>query len=260
MEIGCCKKKKIQKIFNHSYKQKLVVSTEEVPVFQQNLKKLGSFYYFLVRVLGPVLNHPMNKKQLDSICARFGEESIILNIGSGPVRVLKREDIINLDVTPYNEVDILIESEELPIKSNVVDLIINIAVLEHVPNPDEMVSEIYRCLKPGGYAFIFVPFMQPFHAAPHDFMRWTKAGVMKLFSGFKIDSVWIGGGPTSGWLWVFQEWLALIFSFGLKALYQPLLYFFMIVTSPLKLLDLVLIYHPHADKIASGFYILVQKE
>jgi len=69
-----------------------------------------------------------------------------------------------------------------------------------------------------------------------------------------------GSGPTSGFLWILQEWLAIIFSFGIKPLYYILLPIFMLITFPLKFFDILLIHHPKASNIASGFIFIGEKK
>ena len=41
-------------------------------------------------------------------------------------------------------------AEEVPYDSNYFDCVCSMGVLHHIPNPEKAVSEIYRCLKPGG--------------------------------------------------------------------------------------------------------------
>jgi SAM-dependent methyltransferase len=41
-------------------------------------------------------------------------------------------------------------AEDLPYEADYFDCICSMGVLHHVPNPEKAVSEIYRCLKPGG--------------------------------------------------------------------------------------------------------------
>lgn len=41
-------------------------------------------------------------------------------------------------------------AEELPYRTDCFDCICSMGVLHHVPDPEKAVSEIYRCLKPGG--------------------------------------------------------------------------------------------------------------
>ena len=101
--------------------------------------------------------------------------------------------------------------------------------------------------------------MQPFHAAPTDYTRWTHSGATKLVSAFSEAEIIIGAGPTSGLLWVFQHWVAIVFSFGIKPLHDFLFIIMMIFTSPLKFLDILTDQIPNAEIISSGFYIIAKK-
>lgn len=63
------------------------------------------------------------------------------------------------------------DGARVPIKSSVVDYVFCLQVLEHVPNPDQVVKEIARVLKPGGRAFItFENYLSFFE--PHYRVRW----------------------------------------------------------------------------------------
>jgi ubiquinone/menaquinone biosynthesis C-methylase UbiE len=66
-------------------------------------------------------------------------------------------------------VDIVCDIENLPFKNNSIDVVFNIAVLEHVKNPENVVGEIFRILKADGIVVSFFPFIQAFHASPYDF-------------------------------------------------------------------------------------------
>ncbi len=227
---------------------------------QDKLKRFGGGYKRIVRLFSPVLRSPEAKKILETLLASQGSESVILNMGSGPTRLLNRSDVINVDIFAFNEVDLVADVMDLPVEDNRVDLVINTALLEHIDQPGIAVAEMHRILKPGGIAFCYVPFMVPFHAAPQDFHRWTHAGATRLFEPFfeNITSG-IGAGPTSGLLWVLQEWLALLLCFGNRRLHDMLFLFFMLCLSPIKLIDYYLIHMPDADKICSGFYIVGKK-
>ena len=99
------------------------------------------------------------------------ENTIILNIGSGPFKL--EENFINIDITPYNNVNVVADATQLPFKNKSVDAIINIVILEHVPEPERVVDEMYRVIKNRGVIYTHIPFMQGFHASPHDYKRWT---------------------------------------------------------------------------------------
>jgi SAM-dependent methyltransferase len=46
-------------------------------------------------------------------------------------------------------------------------------VLEHCPQPEAVLREIFRVLRPGGLLFLTVPFLWPLHDNPHDEYRYT---------------------------------------------------------------------------------------
>lgn len=227
---------------------------------QNFLKKNGKLYYLLLKLFAPVLASFAYRKSTKRLLRKYDREHVILNIGSGPTYFNNRQDIINVDFYQYNEVDIVADITDLPIKDGKIDFIINIAVLEHVEKSHAAIREMFRILKPGGEVLCYVPFIVPFHGAPQDFHRWTRLGMEKLFSKFEILEIGIGCGPTSGLLWIFQEWIAILFSFGSKILHDVILLLLLIVTMPLKVIDIILVKFPHAEKIASGFYIIARKK
>jgi len=192
------------------------------------------------------------------------KEAVIINLGSGNSNISKF--VSNLDIVPYNNVDIICDVTNLPFKSDSVDLIINMALLEHIPNQLDVINEIHRVLKPvdvsgrGGLIYSYIPFIQGFHASPSDFYRFTIEGTKEAFKNFTLKEIKLGSGPTSGFLWILQEWLAIILSFGIKPLYYALLFLIMLITFPLKFLDILLIHHPKAKNIASGFVFIGEKK
>jgi len=133
-------------------------------------------------------------------------------------------------------------------------------VLEHISNTNTAINEMCRVLKPDGLIFSVVPFTLGYHASPHDYIRWTRSGVEKLFSGFDMIEIGISGGPTSSFLWIFQEWIATLLSFNIPLLYRFLLLLFMLLTFPLKFLDLILSRYKSATNIASNFYFFGKKQ
>lgn len=61
--------------------------------------------------------------------------------------------------------------EALPFADNRFDLVVSLAVFEHVQDPAQVARETFRVLKPGGYAFIEVPnYIFPFE--PHYKIAW----------------------------------------------------------------------------------------
>jgi len=135
----------------------------------------------------------------------FTEKKLIIDIGGGLradasrnnrfdkknewiSEYLKNVDYKILDkVKDYNP-DIVGDIHNLPQADNSVDAIVCIAVLEHVEEPQKAMKEIYRVLKPGGYCFIYVPFLFYYHPMKgyyKDFYRFTYDGVKYLTRDFK---------------------------------------------------------------------------
>lgn len=61
----------------------------------------------------------------------------------------------------------------LPINDEVADTVMSLSVLEHICEPQQMLSEAYRILKPGGGLVLQVPWMWWVHEAPYDYFRYT---------------------------------------------------------------------------------------
>ncbi|MBL1221994.1 class I SAM-dependent methyltransferase [Chryseobacterium sp. L7] len=233
------------------------VVTDFLDKIKYKLKKFGKFYNLLIEFISPVYPQPLFDIRKIIKNEIKGKNVVALNLGSGSSDL--GEDLLNVDLLPYENVDIICDIENIPFKDNSVDYIINIAVLEHVPNPQKVIAEIHRILKPGGKIYCFIPFMQPFHASPYDFQRFTYEGMKHQFKEFKILNL-KPIGPTSGMLWVVQEWFALVFSFGIKPLHTILYLLFMVLTFPIKFLDVLLQYYPMSKNVASGFSIHAEKK
>jgi len=254
------KKANIDDVNQNIQGEEIIKDKDLLDQLQNILKRKGKLYYFILDLFSPVLSSFAYKKAKKRLLRKYDQEHIVLNIGSGPTYFNNHQDIINVDIHKYDEVDLVADIIDLPIEDEKIDFIINIAILEHVDKTNDALREIYRILKPGGEVFCYVPFIVPFHGAPQDFHRWTMLGMKKLFSKFEILEIGIGAGPTSGFLWVFQEWVAILLSFGNKKIHDIILLGLLVISMPLKFMDIILVKFPHAEKIASGFYIVAQKK
>src|SRR5213593_2835309 len=97
-----------------------------------------------------------------------------INVGSASRRFGVR--MLNLDLNPAEEVDVLGDLLRLPLRHGSVDTLVCTGVLEHVSDPHRAVAEMYRVLKFGGRVLVETPFMQTVHASPDDYSRWTPRG------------------------------------------------------------------------------------
>jgi SAM-dependent methyltransferase len=179
-------------------------------------------------------------------------EGVVLNIGSG--NSPRQDGVVNLDMMDYENVDIVCDIHHLPFKDNSIDAVMSLAVLEHVREPAIVLKEVHRVLKPGGLVFSVIPFMQPFHASPHDYQRYTLPGIEFLHCDFQKIESGVYSGPVSGALWAVQEAMASVLSFGSEKLRNLLTIWLMLLTWPIKFLDLLAMRLPTAKNVASNFY------
>jgi len=95
-----------------------------------------------------------------------GQEFCILDIGGRiqPYRPLFKDRVetyvgLDLAITPL--VDVVARGESLPFLQNQFDLVICTQVLQYVPEPARVVTEMFRVLKPGGHLLLSVPSAYP---------------------------------------------------------------------------------------------------
>ncbi len=212
------------------------------------------YYYFIWGVFCPVLRVFNGPKKIFSFLDR---ESLILDIGSGPQRV--DDDIISLDIFPFQGVDIAADATNLPFKDSSIDGLINESILEHVEKPQKVTAEMMRVVKPGGYIYTSVPFIHPFHASPDDYNRWTTSGLRALFKDMDEVEMGVRSGPWSAFLIFMAYWLGSIFSFGSRKKAPFIAHMFMLILGPLKVLDYVFALIPGADVVSAHVYIIVKK-
>lgn len=85
--------------------------------------------------------------------------------------------------------DIFADACSLPLADQCVDCVVCLEVIEHVPDPARAVTEIARVLKPGGRAWISMPFLYPVHNEPFDFQRYTEFGLRRDMERASLDVV-----------------------------------------------------------------------
>ncbi|WP_310489857.1 methyltransferase domain-containing protein [Chamaesiphon sp. VAR_69_metabat_338] len=131
---------------------------------------------------------------------------IVLNAGSGQREIQLGKRDLNIDIVPSNKPDILGDLHALPLQDNAVDTIVSIAVLEHTRYPWIVAKEFHRVLRTGGYGVIAVPFLQPQHACPHDYVRFTEQGLVELMKYVGFDVIETGHVHHFGQTLAWQIW------------------------------------------------------
>jgi len=262
----------------HHCKHTVLTTGCGVPIFignfkENEVKSHNAKKSFLKSIIKKVLLAPHHSmysdltsshsepKELLSLLKKTPADAFILNIGSLSKNLqLLHKGIRNLDICHYPNIDFIADVCDLPFQDGTIDMIIFKNVLEHVKNPSKALSEINRVLKKDGILYVKIPFLQPFHAVPDDFQRYTESGFRELFKNYQeLDfGVAVGGGSMLSW--VIREYLAVITSFGNLKLYRLGLHFWGWLTFWIKYGDLLLRKNKFAGHIASAFYGIYKKK
>lgn len=99
----------------------------------------------------------------------------------------------------YSNLDAVCTLIDMPFGDNTFDAVLLTQVLEHVTEPQQVIKEIQRVLKPGGRLFLTVPQSWHQHQKPNDFFRYTSFGLKYLFekAGLEPRSI----EPMGGYFW-----------------------------------------------------------
>ncbi len=142
---------------------------------------------------------------LDVGCGRMPYRPLVTN---PPSRV---ERYVGLDVEGSIDArrDITFDGRNIPLDDNSVDTAMATEVLEHCSEPDHLLREIRRVLKPEGLFFFTVPFLWPLHEVPHDFFRYTPYAMRSLLAqaGFSAIELRVHAGWDASLAQMLGLWL-----------------------------------------------------
>jgi len=107
-------------------------------------------------------------------------------------------NLISFDIYDSPNVHVLADAHNIPLPDGSVDGVWIQAVLEHVLEPAEVVSEVHRVLGPEGLVYAETAFMQQVHEFQHDFFRVSHSAHRWLFRAFdELKSGSVGGAGTA---------------------------------------------------------------
>ena len=201
----------------------------------------------------PSLTFQPRDKVADTL-KMFSEGAKICDIGAGGRKITPAVYTIDGFVTQNTDLVCDIHNISLPDES--FDGIFCTGTLEHIENPHQAISEIFRLLKKGGIVHIEVPFIQGYHADPNDYWRWTLEG-LKLFcskAGFSEIESGAHMGPTSALNWILNEHIICFLGNGFLG--NVIASFMRFVFIPFRYIDCLLINKNFSLRIASGIYFI----
>lgn len=149
----------------------------------------------------------------------------------------------------------------LPIDSEAADSVVSLSVMEHLCEPQMMLNETYRILKPLGYLLLQVPWQWRIHEEPYDFFRYTPFGLKYMLAKAGFEEIVIK--PQSGF---FTMWFIKLNYFSLRLIRGPRLVRTLIkaLLTPIWMIDQTVA--PFLDKLdrnwaaeSTGFIVTARK-
>lgn len=200
------------------YFSKILNSTNNKRAYVDVLEKIGFSGSDISKM--DALRDAINKKSYSYISKYLN--GVVLEIGAG-TNYLKNafenrcNDWISLDYNIIStSIDVQADGQQLPFKDNIANLIICIDVLEHVPHPDKMISELQRVLKKDGVLILSTPFFFYLHGSPFDFYRFSKYGLSIILeeNGFKVNEIQPIAGAISTFGILLTIFIVKVFNFS----------------------------------------------
>ena len=207
--------------------------------------------------IGSTLHLPVSKT-VRALWEEFADEPS-LEVGSGTDDGGSNQ--VNLDISAFSNVDVIGSALNIPYADNTFQLVRNVAVLEHVRDPNRMIAEMHRVCRPGGYVYTEVPFLQHFHAYPNDFQRYTTEGLKEAFREFECVETGVCVGPSSAITALTADWFELLTFSNKRWINDIARTIPLVLMLPLKFLDYAIVkWNPRAHEVASGTYLLARKK
>ena len=127
--------------------------------------------------------------RLQAFFSRTETVGKVLDVGAQycpyfPLFEHKSDSYTSMDLVDTPIVDIACNAENMPVEDCSYDLVLCTQVLEHCENPQRIVDECHRVLKPGGQLILTVPSVYPVHGYPADNWRFMPDGLRHLLRAF----------------------------------------------------------------------------
>ncbi len=147
-------------------------------------------------------------KALKESLPRFHGQFLDIGCGKMPYRnyILEHSKIskyVGLDIENALEYDAYVKPDftwdgvKMPFEDESFESAMATEVLEHCPEPEIVLKEVYRVLKPGAVLFLTVPFLWNLHEVPNDEYRYTPFSLERHLKNSGFTDVEINA--TGGW-------------------------------------------------------------
>jgi SAM-dependent methyltransferase len=154
-----------------------------VPAGQLGISEsLRTFVGELTAVRRPIL------ELVREVARELSSDAVVLDVGAGDAPYRELFEHTNYRTLEWHAsehegaegADILASADAVPVDDDSCDAVLLTEVLEHIPEPLAVLRELRRILRPGGRLVLTVPFVWQLHELPHDYYRFTDAGLRSL--------------------------------------------------------------------------------
>lgn len=154
------------------------------------------------------VNTFLMERLLADAAASIPPGSLVLDAGAGEGRFSRLFDhtrYVGVDLAvgdaswDYSGLSAVSTLERLGFPDNTFDAAVCTQVLEHVREPEQVLREVQRVLRPDSVLLLVAPQSWHEHQVPHDYFRYTSYGLEHLLTkaGFELEQM----TPLGGYFW-----------------------------------------------------------
>lgn len=192
------------------------------------------------------------------------EDHVVVNLGAAVEKIFETVyapygQVLRIGLPHDGDVDAVGDAMDFPVADNSVDLYLSSSVLEHIPDPELAIREMFRVLRPGGRVYAEIPFMRAFHMVPVDYQRYTWSGITRVFErqGFATETQGVSSGPATAMALLIKDGLTALTPGRLPSRAMRLISGWL--TQPIKYLDIFLNNSECARFMACNYFYVGRK-
>ena len=165
-----------------------------------------------------------------------------------------------VDIAAGPGVDIVADAHDLHmIDDSSADCVVAVGILLHCRDPDKVISEFHRILKPGGVLYIAVPFISPHPGHPAVFQFFSMEGLEARCADFEKIDCGFNRGPASTMSYLLVYFNSILFSFNSKTLFAINIYVLSWLFFWIKYLDIFIARYELARLFYTESYFIGRK-
>lgn len=206
---------------------------------EANIRWFRSALHFLgkmhSRLMPQALHYCLNPEDYSNdlfaaqVASYCSSNALVLDIGAGTspyANLFNHCYYLPLDIEVYSNIQkqfvtkLVATAQEIPIVDCSVDYILLFQVLEHVANPQVVLEELLRVLKPGGSLYLTVPQGMGLHHQPNHYFNFTRYGLAMLLEQAGYWDIEIQ--ERGGIFWLVSKRMSTIPSYILFQYFYPL--------------------------------------